>query len=77
MSERWPHMMKRATAAAYCDLSIHSFDVEVAAGRLPQPVKLGGRDHWHRPAIDKALERLAGEPVDDFERDFWNRGKAA
>lgn len=77
MSERWPHMMKRATAAAYCDLSDAAFIGEVAAGRLPQGCHLGGREHWFRPALDKALASIAGEMVADYEEDFWSRGKAA
>lgn len=77
MSERWPHMMKRATAAAYCDLSVNAFVGEVAAGRLPSPVNLGGREHWFRPSLDKALARMAGETITDYEEEFWNRGKTA
>lgn len=77
MSERWPHMMKRATAAQYCDLSEGAFIREVAAGRLPTAVNLGGRDHWFRPSLDKALARIAGEAATDYEEDFWNRGAAA
>jgi hypothetical protein len=69
--------MRRKTAAAYCDLSEGAFIREVAAGRLPQGVTFGGREHWHKPALDAALARIAGEIVDDFEKDFWNRGKAA
>lgn len=77
MNERWPHMMKRATAAAYCDLTESAFNGEVASGRLPGSVNLGGREHWFRPALDKALARIAGEAVDDAEREFWERGQAA
>ena len=62
-----PAAMKRARAAAYCDLSVPAFEREVAAGRLPQPIMLGGTLHWRRAAIDVALERLAGEaPANDW-----------
>lgn len=74
---RWPAMMKRATAAEYCDMAEAAFLREVAAGRLPPPVSFGGRDHWRREAIDKALAVLCGERHDDVEQEFWNRGKAA
>ena len=57
--------MKRATAASYCDLSVSAFEGEVTAGRLPQPVKLGGRDHWCRNALDKALDRITGNAQDN------------
>lgn len=58
---RWPHAMKVETAAQYCDLSRSAFLGEVASGRLPAPVTLGGRDHWLQPALERALAILAGE----------------
>lgn len=64
-----PQMMKRKTAAQYCDMSEAAFEREVIAGRLPQPVILGGRDHWHRPSIDKALSHLAGDWSADWRKD--------
>jgi hypothetical protein len=57
----WPAMMKTDTAARYCDLSRSAFLGEVARGRLPTPVTLGGKDHWHRPALDNALAIIAGQ----------------
>jgi hypothetical protein len=77
VSDRWPHMMKRATAAQYCDLSEGAFLKEVAAGRLPSAANLGGREHWFRPALDKALARIAGENSASYEEEFWNRDAAA
>ena len=32
--------------------------LDVAAGRLPQPVKLGGRLLWPEPEVDAALAAL-------------------
>lgn len=60
MSDRWPRMLKRQTAAQYCDLSVPSFEREIIAGRLPAGVMLGGREHWCRNALDKALDALTG-----------------
>lgn len=77
MSSRWPQMMRKATAVEYCDLSEAAFLREVACGRLPPGVTFGGREHWHKEALDKALDLLTGAHVDDWEKDFWNRGKAA
>jgi hypothetical protein len=51
----WPAMMKRATAARYCELTVPEFEREVAAATLPLPVKLGNHDHWSRVGLDKAL----------------------
>ena len=62
----WPRMMKLATAAAYCDMSIASFEREVAQATLPMPVLLGGLRHWSRTAIDEHLERLAGDAPADW-----------
>jgi len=74
---RWPVMMLKSTTIRYTDLSEAAFVREVAAGRLPQPVTFGGRDHWYRPALDKALAYIAGDAMPDYEREFWARGKAA
>lgn len=57
----WPVMMKRKTAAAYCDMTEAAFEREVSAGRLPMPVMFGGRDHWRKEAIDKALDYITGD----------------
>ena len=56
--------MKRATAAAYCDMSVASFDKEVTMGRMPSPILLGGLHHWTRNAIDQQLEQLENESLD-------------
>lgn len=74
MTARWPHMMKADTAAQYCDLSRAAFLGEVAAGRLPTPVNLGGRDHWFQPALDKALAIIAGaDEVPDYRKELLRR----
>jgi predicted DNA-binding transcriptional regulator AlpA len=59
-------MMKRGTAALYCDLSVAEFEREVASGRLPMPVVLGNSEHWSRVAIDDMLNRLAGDGEPDW-----------
>lgn len=75
----WPRMMKRATAAQYCDLSLAAFEREIIAGRLPAPVMLGQREHWCRNALDKALDILTGAAEEpEYLRRFKARyGKAA
>ena len=60
----WPAMMRRKTAAAYCDVSEPAFEREVNAGRLPTPVMFGGREHWHRATLDVDLARIAGHATD-------------
>lgn len=79
MPERWPRLMKRKTAAEYCDLSESAFTREVLAGKLPCAVKLGQREHWDRLALDAAITQLSGgaeEP--EYRRKMRERyGKAA
>lgn len=79
MTARWPRMMKRKTAAEYCDLSESSFVTEVTAGRLPCGIMLGQREHWDRMALDTAITRLSGgEDEPDYRRKLRERyGKAA
>ena len=64
----WPRMLTRAKAAAYVDLATAKFMQEVAAGRLPMPVKLGGEEHWDRNALDRDLDRLSGA-FSDWRKD--------
>jgi predicted DNA-binding transcriptional regulator AlpA len=59
-------MMRRPTAAAYCDMKVPDFEREVASGRLPTPVFLGGEERWSRAQLDGALERLTGDNVPDW-----------
>jgi len=79
MADRWPSMMTKRTALAYLDLGETAFEREIAEGRLPDGVLFGGRLHWYRDALDKALAVIAGETGIDHEREFWERfgGKAA
>lgn len=78
---RWPALMKRRTAAEYLDTSELAFEKEVAAGRLPQPITLGGRAHWSKSAIDAAVAHIAGDRAEakpDYLREFEERyGTAA
>jgi len=59
----WPRAMKRATAAAYCDLSPAEFDTAVASAKLPLGFLLGRSLHWSQPALDEHLNRLSGDTV--------------
>ncbi|WP_068089186.1 hypothetical protein [Novosphingobium rosa] len=69
----WPAMMRRSTAAAYLDLSEVSFTKEIAAGRMPTGIILGGREHWRRDAIDAAINNLSAPQVPDHIRRFEER----
>lgn len=73
----WPRMMRRATAAAYCDMSAAEFEREVTAGRLPLPVRLGNSEHWSRAAVDEALDRLTGDNAPSWRQKSGLYGEAA
>ncbi len=74
----WPRMMKRATAAQYCDLTVAAFEREIAGGRLPGPTMLGGKEHWCRKELDRALDHLTGAAIPDYRKQFHERiGKKA
>jgi len=75
---RWPAMMRRKTAAEYCDMTEPAFEREIVGGRLPAGVRFGGQEHWHRNALDAALARIAGEAMPDYRKDLRGRyGEAA
>lgn len=66
----WPRMMKRGTACAYLDLSAAEFEREIAAGKLPHPVKLGNTEHWSRAQLDEHVDRLTGAAA----ANDWRKG---
>lgn len=67
-------MLLRKDAAAYCSLSIAAFEREIATGRLPLPVMLGGKEHWCIRALDKSLDAITGQgDLPDYERRFNER----
>lgn len=74
----WPRLMKLATAAAYCDLSPAAFTREVGAGKLPDGQIIGGREHWDKVALDRAIDALMGSGEPDWRQSLRKRyGKAA
>lgn len=70
---RWPEMMLQRDAADYCSLSIAAFEREVYAGRLPAPIRFGGKEHWRKTAIDRALDVIAGEKPEVGDEAPWQR----
>lgn len=54
----WPAMMRVGLAAQYCDISVGAFEQEVATGRLPGPVQLGGENRWSRTRLNEAFSAL-------------------
>lgn len=68
MADRWPRLMKLANAAAYCDLTPAMFEREVGAGKLPCGRMIGGKEHWDKDALDKAIDIIMGNAG---EGDAW------
>lgn len=66
MSARWPRLLKLKAAAEYVDMTPAAFEREVAAGRFPQAVSVGAREHWDRKALDRAIDNLTGEAASDY-----------
>lgn len=56
----WPRLMKRPTAARYCDMTSAAFEREVMTGRLPTPQMFEDGERWDRVSLDEALDRLFG-----------------
>jgi hypothetical protein len=76
--DRWPRLMKLANAAAYCDLTPAAFEREVSAGRLPAGREIGGKEHWDKAALDRAIDALMGSGEADWRQDLRKRyGQAA
>ncbi|WP_185999972.1 hypothetical protein [Novosphingobium lindaniclasticum] len=63
----------------YLDVGETAFEREIAAGRIPEGIMFGGKPHWRRDALDKALAIISGELVTDHIARFEERrrGKAA
>jgi hypothetical protein len=72
----WPGMMSRKTAIAYLDVSEAEFDREIAAGRLPEGVTFGGKPHWRKDTLDRALAVIAGEVTTAHIEAFEERRRA-
>jgi predicted DNA-binding transcriptional regulator AlpA len=60
--------MRRATVAAYLDLTPTEMEREVAAGNLPSPIRIGNADHWSKDTIDATISRMTGSGVDDWRQ---------
>lgn len=76
MTARWPAMMARKTAIEYLDVSEEAFQREIAAGRVPEGVLFGGKPHWRKEALDKALAIIAGETTTEHLARFEERRRA-
>jgi predicted DNA-binding transcriptional regulator AlpA len=57
-----PRGLSREAAAQYVGIGVGMFDRMVKGGRLPRPIRIGGRKVWDRCALDDAFDALGGGP---------------
>lgn len=62
----WPAMMKRDTAARYCDMSAAEFERAIADGTIPLPIRFGDRERWSRAQLDRYISNAMGESTSDW-----------
>lgn len=72
----WPILMTKKTVLAYLDMGEVALEREIATGRLPDGVWIGGKQRWYRNAIDNALEAIAGGSTNDYRARFEERRNA-
>ena len=58
-------MMRRATAAAYLDMTENEFIQGVSLGQIPDGRRFVNRDRWNRQEIDDALTK-AEDPLQNW-----------
>lgn len=69
-----PEGLGRAQAAAFCGLSVKSFDAAVKDARLPQAIRFGrkdGRFIWTVTGLSAALEKLADLTARNSRQGGW------
>jgi hypothetical protein len=72
-----PRGLAHEQAAAYCDLSVSTFDLQVARGLLPPALPFcAHRKVWDIKALDDALDRLSGRVsasvANDISQNPWD-----
>lgn len=55
---QWRRGLSRVEASEYFGLGVTFFEELVAAGLLPQPVRIGRRKIWDRIELDTAFDKL-------------------
>jgi len=60
----WPRLMREALAAAYVGIS-----ASMLREHGPSPKKIGRCAVWDRQDLDRWADALAGQPLDDNDRD--------
>jgi predicted DNA-binding transcriptional regulator AlpA len=55
-----PRGLNREAAAQYIGIGVGMFDRMVKGGRMPRPIRFGGRKVWDRCALDEAFDAFGG-----------------
>jgi hypothetical protein len=73
--EAWPRRMRKATAAAYLDMSEHEFHHAQAVDGFPRPFDRTARGQpvWLKDALDHWLDSKTGQNEDSDEGEFRRR----
>lgn len=73
---RWGGLLDTDDLCEYLACSRPTLKKEIALGRIPHPIRHGGRDKWRKEDIDRALDNLTGGNVPEYRKRFLE-GKAA
>ena len=68
-----PRGLSRAQAAEYVGLGTTKFDALVAAGHMPQPARIGGRNVWDRVKLDEAFAALVEAAEEACSANEWDK----
>ena len=66
-----PIGLSRIDAARYCGIGVTLFDLQVAEGVLPKPIKMGGRLVYDRRRIDAFFDSF-NQTVQPLEVNPWD-----
>lgn len=56
-SKELPTLLTKKQIAEYLGVTVRSIDRYVAAGELPNPIRIGGRLRWRQQALAEFIER--------------------
>ena len=67
-----PRGLSRIDAAKYCGIGVTHFDLQVAEGVLPRPIKMEGRLLYDRRGLDAFFDKINGT-MQPLEVNPWDR----
>ena len=64
--------LRRQEAALYVGLGLRKFEMLVAEGRMPAPIKIDGCAIWDVWQLDAMFDDLAAETANDNKPNEWD-----